>query len=287
MTAIGELVENIKRRLSSLYEPNEARAVTHEIVRRYVGLKPSEIYIRRDDSVCDVAEKNINKSVEELLTGRPLQYVSGETEFCGRRFVVDESVLIPRPETEELAAKIVAENKNNPAVILDVGTGSGCISVSLAAGLPDARVYAVDISEPALSTARKNALINNVNVEFARYDILSNGEFPFDVRFDVIVSNPPYVRRSEKKSMRDNVLLFEPHIALFVDDDNPLIFYEAVADFARKYLNTEGVLWFEINESSGFETRKALSEKGFVSELYRDLFGKDRFIKAVVANESR
>jgi release factor glutamine methyltransferase len=211
----------------------------------------------------------------------PVQYILGETEFYGRKFFVNENVLIPRCETEELVDLIINENRSNSINILDIGTGSGCIAVSLDCELPDARVYAIDISTVALKIATQNNDYNKANVLFAEYDILGNVEFPHDTKFEVIVSNPPYVRTSEKQYMHANVLEHEPHIALFVEDSSPLIYYEACLRFAENYLADRGKIYVEINEFLGAETLALFRNYGYDAVLIKDLSGKDRIIKAM------
>jgi len=220
-------------------------------------------------------------AIERLKRYEPIQYVIGDTEFYGLEFKVNPSVLIPRPETEELVAWIIDEHKKKQQIsILDIGTGSGCIAVALAKHLVNANVYALDVSLEALSLAKENALTNDVNVEFIEADIL---DWNFgDLQFDVIVSNPPYVRELEKEAMSANVLDYEPHLALFVKDDDALLFYRTISKVANKILKLNGQLYFEINESLGKDTNDLLSNSGYSDvELKKDHFQKDRMIKAI------
>lgn len=220
-------------------------------------------------------------AIERLKRYEPIQYVIGDTEFYGLEFKVNPSVLIPRPETEELVAWIIDEHKKKQQIsILDIGTGSGCIAVALAKHLVNATVYALDVSLEALSLAKENALTNDVNVEFIEADIF---DWNFgDLQFDVIVSNPPYVRELEKEAMSANVLDHEPHLALFVKDDDALLFYRTITKVANKILKPNGQLYFEINESLGKDTNDLLSNSGFSNvELKKDHFQKDRMIKAI------
>lgn len=230
----------------------------------------------------------------ELLEGlkqqKPIQYLLGETEFYGLQFKVNESVLIPRPETEELVDWIIKDAKskiqNSETIkILDIGTGSGCIAISLAKHLPEVQVFAVDISESALEMAKENANSNGVEVKFIKADILESSLWE-DVAlrqkgfFDIIVSNPPYVRKLEKQGIKPNVLDNEPHLALFVENDNPLIFYKAITDFAVDKLTSNGSLYFEINQYLGPETKQLLVDAQFEAiELRKDLNGNDRMLK--------
>lgn len=219
-------------------------------------------------------------AVERLKKNEPIQYIIGDTEFYGLELKVTPSVLIPRPETEELVDLIIKSSKEESNIsILDIGTGSGCIAIALAKHLPNADIFALDVSPEALKIAEQNAEINNVEVTFMEADILDwNFE---DLQFDVIVSNPPYVRELEKEAMSANVLDHEPHLALFVDDDDALLFYKTISDVAAKVLKPNGLLYFEINENLGKDTVELLSDSGcFNAELKKDIFEKDRMIKA-------
>ena len=213
----------------------------------------------------------------------PIQYILGETEFYSLPFMVNENTLIPRPETEELVDLIIkAQKDTNEISILDIGTGSGCIAISLAKHIPSAKVYAIDVSAEALKIAKKNEKLNNVSIEFIETDIL-NAEhldvFETPQKFDVIVSNPPYVRHLEKEEMKDNVLSHEPHLALFVENDEALVFYKAISQFAQQNLKKGGKLYFEINQYLGDEMKTLMSDYKFENiELKQDLFGNDRMI---------
>lgn len=228
--------------------------------------------------------------LEGLKQQKPIQYLLGETEFYGLQFKVNDNVLIPRPETEELVDWIIKDAKskiqNSEAIkILDIGTGSGCIAISLAKYLPEAQVFAVDISESALEIAKENADSNGVEVKFIKANILESSLWE-DVAlrqkgsFDIIVSNPPYVRELEKQEIKPNVLDNEPHLALFVENDNPLIFYKAITDFAVDKLKSNGSLYFEINQYLGPETKQLLVDAELKAiELRKDLNGNDRMLK--------
>lgn len=220
-------------------------------------------------------------AVKDLLKNKPIQYIIGETEFCDLKFKVNENVLIPRPETSELVHLIVNSQRstaNSQQSILDIGTGSGCIAISLAKMISGSEVYALDISEKALEVAKENAVNNNVEVTFIHDDILSLKN-KIDTKFDIIVSNPPYVRELEKAEMRDNVLNWEPHNALFVSDNNPLIFYRIILEFAKSHLKENGEIWFEINEFLGKEMTELCNEMGFSQvEVFNDFRGKERVL---------
>lgn len=266
--------------LAPLYDKAEAAelaslAIEHvcEKTRSFVMLHKSEMLSLRH-------ETEVVRILDELRLGQPLQYVLGTADFYGLKFKVNRAVLIPRAETEELVNWILTDLKDKATAwrILDMGTGSGCIPVVIKKNLPGANVEGMDISEAALSVAEVNSKLNGVEVKFWRSDILEMQER--DVTYDIIVSNPPYIRDVEKKEMRANVLHFEPHGALFVPDGDPLIFYRHVGLFARKHLSESGRLFFEINEHLGAETTALLREQGFEVELRLDMQGKHRMIKA-------
>jgi release factor glutamine methyltransferase len=243
-------------------------------------LKPD--YLITEKNLIDL--KNI---VKRLQKEEPIQYIIGTTEFYGLPFLVDKNTLIPRPETEELVSWVIEEvaklqsNTVSKLSILDIGTGTGCIPISLAKNLPKAKITAVDISSKALEIAKKNAQLNKVTINFIELDILTTKSLPQE--FDVIVSNPPYVRELEKEEIKNNVLKNEPQLALFVADENPLIFYNKIAYLAKQQLSKNGMLFFEINQYLGKETVNMLAKKGFKNiQLKKDLFGNDRMIKCVL-----
>ena len=224
-----------------------------------------------------------------MLAEKPIQYILGETYFYGLPFKVNPSVLIPRPETEELVDWILSvcrseqiENRQSSIKnLIDIGTGSGCIAISLKKNLPKGEVFALDIAKDTLATAQQNAILNDVDVNFIQDDILNSQISHLTTQFSLIVSNPPYVKEDERPAMNNNVLANEPHRALFVTNENPLIFYDAIADFALQYLEKNGILFFEINEYLGEQTMQLLKDKNFINiELRKDMQGKDRMIKA-------
>jgi release factor glutamine methyltransferase len=272
-------IESVNSQLFELYGLREAKSIVLRVTKHYSGLSLAEILSGKKIEI--EAEKKIVEALNKLIQKMPVQYVLGETGFYGRKFFVNENVLIPRGETEELVDLVINDNRSNSVNILDIGTGSGCIAVSLDRELPCARVYAVDISTEALKVATQNSDCNKADVLFVEYDILGNAEFPHDTKFDIIVSNPPYVRMSEKQHMHANVLEHEPHIALFVEDSSPLIYYEACLRFAGKYLAGKGKIYVEINEFLGAETLALFRNYGYDAVLIKDLSGKDRIIKAI------
>lgn len=278
-----------QKSLEDLYPAQEAKAICHLLLEHILGMATAALYAWPEKLVGAAQGRQIEEATAQLRQSRPIQQVLGKTEFCGLTMLVDERVLIPRPETEELVAWAVESSQTrtsggssaSPTLrVLDIGTGSGCIAVALAKCLPHATTSAWDISEEALSVARQNATLNGVNIRFANVDILNTSALPTQV-FDLIVSNPPYVCESEKAHIRDNVLRYEPHRALFVRDDNPLVFYSAIADFAQKALRDGGEIFVEINENLGQETAAVFTRSGFPTvELRRDVNGKPRMVRA-------
>lgn len=264
--------------LSGVYAPEEVHAMLYITLEHYLGMSRVEIALSRKQELKDAQRLLLEQSLERLQQHEPIQYILGKTEFYDLEFIVSAATLIPRPETEELVRWIM-ESTNTPSKLLDLGTGSGCIAVALAKNLPSAAVSAYDISAEAIRVARQNAQRNSVDVQFDCVDIL--GLPTLSKRYDVIVSNPPYVRDLEKAEIQSNVLAYEPHSALFVSDQDPLVFYRKIANLAFQHLNAQGSLFLEINQYLGKETVELLKDIGFTSVVLRqDMFGKDRMIKA-------
>lgn len=277
--------EIFKSELLSIYDQHEIDSFFYIVLEKIHNLKRIDLALN-PETIMDGAELKQWKSiVSDLKTEKPIQYILGETEFYGLRFEVNENTLIPRPETEELVALIIKEEgkgkkEKRKVEILDIGTGSGCIAISLAKNLPNADVFAIDVSDKALATAKINAEINDVKVTFWLKNILETEDL--GQQFDVIVSNPPYVRNLEKAEIKPNVLQYEPHLALFVEDDDALLFYRKIAQLAKKNLNAEGKLYFEINQYLGKETVQLLEDLGFDNvKLIQDIYGNDRMIAAI------
>ena len=242
----------------------------------------SRVLFEKDNGVSEEDEKAFNEILKPLLTQKPIQYIFGETEFYQLKFKVDEDVLIPRPETEELVDWIVqdAMGKRN-LKFLDIGTGSGCIAVSLAKNMIHAAAFAMDISSQALTVAEINAQELNVELHLLKADILEMTNVVVDEHFDIIVSNPPYILKEEASEMKHNVLHFEPHAALFVTNNDPLQFYKAIAEFALLNLKKEGTLYFETHESYNEQVKVLLEEKGFLNCITKkDMQNKPRFLRA-------
>lgn len=264
----------------TVYDERERSAIAFLLLEYILGIEKSDILANKEIAVSHLKREELEEAIDRINQGEPVQYITGKTQFLNLTFKVNPSVLIPRPETEELVDIIIKENKGRKGLrIMDMGTGSGCIAVSLAYNLPEAEVLAVDISKSALYVAAENARINHAKVTFINDDILNLAETNSN-KLDVIVSNPPYVRYSEKKEMQKNVLEYEPKLALFVDDDEALIYYEKIAQFSARHLENGGLLYLEINEMLGKETAALVGSFGFNNiEIKNDLFGRPRFIR--------
>lgn len=274
-----DIILNIRKSLSNFYPDTEISGLTRLLIENVTKSSIPALLSDKSKKITEEELLKIDKIVERLQKFEPIQYILGETEFYGLPFVVNENVLIPRPETEELVELILKENKTDQPRILDIGTGSGCIAISLKKHFPKSIVEGWDISKGALEVANLNSKNNSANVLFTQVDIL--GEYPNRLTFDIIVSNPPYVLDSEKSEMHTNVLKYEPHTALFVADSNPLLFYNRIADMCIQLLTNGGKLYFEINRMKGQETIKMLEDKGFSAiKLIKDISGNDRIVKA-------
>jgi len=272
-----QTIKNIKDNLSGLYPKEEIESFIFLIFNYLYGFQKIDLLISPDFDVSIADGKKITDWVNRLKKYEPIQYILGVTEFFGLKFRVDEGVLIPRQETEELVDLIVKRYRDFAPKILDIGSGSGCIPIALKKNLPMADVWSCDISPDALTIARENAKQNSVDVSFLLFDILSSGDFP-EIGFDVIVSNPPYVTESEKALMLSNVLDYEPHLALFVPDQQPLLFYNNIVERSKKLLKNDGAIFFEINEAYGLEVKSLLADNGFDAEIVKDINGKDRIV---------
>jgi release factor glutamine methyltransferase len=265
--------------LSELYPQTEIDTFFFYLMEAYLDFQRIDLIIKPNFKISTEAGVLFKKALEALKKEIPIQYILGETEFYGLPFIVNRHTLIPRPETEELVEWILeTADITAPLQIIDIGTGTGCIPITLAKHLPNARLFAIDISKEALRIAKQNAILNNVKLHFTEKNILKTTTLP--QKFDIIISNPPYVRELEKVDIKKNVLDNEPHIALFVEDDNPLLFYDKIADLAIEHLTKNGLLYFEINQYLGTETVEMLHKKGFKNiDLKKDVFGKDRMIQ--------
>jgi release factor glutamine methyltransferase len=287
MKTVKDVLVTFQQGLETLYDARETGAITLMVLEELTGMSRAKVKAFPEEEITpDVLEK-LTAILNELKMGKPVQYILGTAEFYGLTFLVNPATLIPRPETEELV-EWVLEGQNlkvesQKLSVLDIGTGSGCIAISLKKNLKYANVSAIDISANALATAKQNAIINEADVTFIEHDILSADYLKIaSLKPDIIVSNPPYVTLQDKTQMHVNVNNFEPHTALFVPENDPLIFYKAIADFAAACLSDKGLLFFEINENFGKQTVELLQDKGFISiELRQDMSGRDRMVKAV------
>jgi len=261
--------------LSLIYEMDELNSIFNLLSEEYLKIPRSKILLANEINLNESNQNLFLSALERLKTHEPIQYVLGKTTLMDLEFKVNSSVLIPRPETEELVRLILKENLDGKE-ILDIGTGSGCIAISLAKNLPNAKVTALDISEDALEVAKENAKLNNVEINFINADIF---EYKSDKKYDIIVSNPPYVLESEKVFMKKNVLDFEPNLALFVEDENPVKYYESIMNFSSNNLNLKGRIYFEINENLSYKL-DALCEKYSYNSIIclKDNFNKNRIL---------
>lgn len=275
---LRESLNHFQLLISSTYDADEARSISHMVFKEVLGYDTIKLILNENDLLPAPLFEQLDQIAYLLNQHKPIQYILGYEDFLGYRFTVNESVLIPRPETEELVLWIVENNKaHKEPHILDIGTGSGCIAISLKKLLPSANVTAIDVSKEALIVAEKNANKNQAEIKFIQRDILNEN---INLTYDIIVSNPPYVLDSEKKEMRKNVLDYEPSTALFVPDNDPLLFYKRIIELAEKQLNTRGELYFEINESYAQECILLFNTDVWeLPELKHDIRGKARMLR--------
>lgn len=288
---IREFRDYFKITLKKLYPASEIDTFLFLLLEEYLNFKRIDIVLKSNFNISSEVLTLLKSSTKLLQQEIPIQYIIGKTEFYGFPFILNEHVLIPRPETEELVTFILDKvsklesyhtiKKENTIKILDIGTGSGCIPIALKKSLPLAEISALEKSNKALRIAKKNTHLNKVDINLIQQDILKTTQL--NNTYDIIVSNPPYVRESEKKEIKNNVLNNEPHMALFVEDNNPLIFFDKIAELAKNHLTKNGLLFFEINQYLGKETVDLLRLKGFnMIELKKDIFGHDRVIIASI-----
>jgi len=278
---VKEIIRHFREELSQIYDTHEAFQFVWLIFDHLYGWSKTDMMLRDDTKLTVSDHLFVQKALERLKNHEPIQYILGETEFFGLSFNVNSSVLVPRPETEELVEWVInSTHADKPCRILDIGTGSGCIAIALAKHLPGGTVTAWDVSPEAIKTAESNARKNDVSVFFELKDVLQIAAEEME-QFDIIISNPPYVRNLEKELMKQNVLNHEPHLALFVTNDDPLLFYRQISRLAAERLSAGGLLFFEINREMGKETMHLLSENRFREiELRKDLSGNCRMLKA-------
>jgi len=274
--SVGSVVSYLEAGLSPLYPPEEVNSMVAILFAHFNKWNRMELRARQDHQLSESELLNYHQALKQLKQSKPLQYVLGETEFFALPFKLNNHVLIPRQETEELVDLIIKEGKENESLI-DIGCGSGCISISYKKRNPKSKVLVVDVVPEALQLTMDNAKLNEVELNSKEMDILN--WYDLDIQFDVVVSNPPYVTLGEKATMNKNVLNFEPHVALFVQDSNPVVFYDAIADFALKHLKDNGRIYFEINERFGREVASCLEVRNFKDiRIIKDINGKDRIV---------
>ncbi len=279
---VKELKARFDSELSEMFPPTEINSFFYLLIEHVLGLQRIDLILDNRCSIPIDKKQELQDALNRLKAQEPIQYIIQETEFYSLPFKVTKDTLIPRPETEELVAWILSDYKNtDPISILEIGTGSGCIPIAIAKHLPQAKVSSIDISEKALEIAAKNAATNKVSIAFTLQDILTTETL--SQSYDIIVSNPPYVRVLEKVEIKPNVLDYEPHLALFVENSTPLKFYAKIANLAKKYLKKNGALYFEINQYLGKETTEMLTKKGFTTILRKDIFGNDRMTKSLLS----
>lgn len=283
---IQEAYTQLMYQLFERYDDREAANIADWTIEHITGFKRIDRITNKQFPLSEPQQKLLYSCTAQLLQHTPVQYVLHEAWFAGINLYVDENVLIPRPETEELVEWVAEESQKSKVKsqkVLDIGTGSGCIPIALKKKLPVLDAHALDVSAEALAVAQKNVVTQNTKITFYHSDILDKSKWNELPVFDIIVSNPPYIKRSEEKEMRNNVLSYEPHLALFVPDEDALLFYRMIAEFGLTHLNENGNLFFEINEALGNVTCNLLKEKGYTNvELKKDMQGKDRMIKATV-----
>ncbi|MCW3101747.1 MAG: prmC [Bacteroidetes bacterium] len=284
---IKDIVRFFRDELGGIYEPEELNAVIRYCFEEVMAIKGVQLDMQDERTVSESELLKFNFAVKGLKKEKPLQYIFGKADFYGMKFLVNEHVLIPRPETEELVHQLIndvnASALQPPFSILDIGTGSGCIPVTLKKHLPQAVVSALDVSEEALALAKRNAELNAVEVSFFKEDILSPSAELFSSSYDIIVSNPPYICLSEKEQMKKNVLDYEPHLALFTAGEDALLFYRKICDAALKLLKPGGKVYFEINAAFGPETEQLLVAKGFKNvTLLKDMSDKNRILRGAL-----
>ena len=277
---IKDLYRNFLVQLQKIYSLSEATAITEWVFEKMASLKRSDILKNPEKKITPAADKLIQKTLQELLLHKPVQYVLGEAWFYRTKLIVNEHVLIPRPETEELVEQLIADRKSkltDPA-ILDIGTGSGCISIAIKKNLPASKLTAVDISKDALALAKENAALHNAHITFTQLDFLDESKWPSLPLFDIIISNPPYIPINEKEKLDKNVTSFEPHLALFVPDKSPLIFYEKIAAFGRDHLLPNGKIYLETHESFAQQAAALFRTHYQTVMIKKDMYGKERMV---------
>lgn len=284
-TTVSVIVQKFKNELKNLYDEKEIMQFLYLLFRNRMNWSRADLHINKDQKLEEEIVIYFNEACSRLAGNEPVQYIIGVTDFLGSTLTVNPSVLIPRPETEELVTLMIHDLKSrnrSSLSLIDIGTGSGCIALAIKKQFPEMKVYGCDISQQAVALASGNAINNNCDITFLRLDILDPSAWSQLPEMNFIISNPPYVTSAEKQFMQENVIAWEPHLALFVADDDPLKYYKAIANFARSHLLKNGLLYFEINERFSSEVRTLLQQSGFENtEISRDMNGKVRFSRSI------
>jgi release factor glutamine methyltransferase len=265
--------------LKTIYSAGEADAITNIAFEYFAKAGKQDLLLRSNETLSDKIYSSLNNALNKLLKHEPVQYITNEAWFYNLKFYVNNNVLIPRPETEELVHEVINFLKQNSGKnILDIGTGSGCIPISIKKNIPNANMMSIDVSETALAVAKENAIRNNVEIDFRELDFLSENIYTLFEKFDVIISNPPYIPEDEKNILDKNVIAYEPHLALFVSQNDPLIFYKKILSFAENHLNQNGRIFLETHENLAKETAALFIEKKYSVEIKKDMQGKERML---------
>ena len=276
---IKSVIDFFHAELDDAHGRDEVTVIVSLVFKKYKAYSKIDLSLSKEEMIDNTLVEIIRSIIHRLKKQEPIQYILGETQFYGLNLKVDKNVLIPRPETEELVELIIKGNENKKNNIMDIGTGSGCIAIALKKNIPGSVITAIDVSADALEIASLNAINNKADINFIKQDILSDKILFTPSFYDIIVSNPPYVTQNEKNTMRPNVINYEPHLALFVNDNDPLLFYNSIVKFSKKYLNKNGKLYFEINEKYSLEICDLLKDTSFKNiQLKKDLSGKNRFV---------
>jgi release factor glutamine methyltransferase len=276
---IKEIHTKYLQTLKQIYSEGEASKMTEMIFEHTAQINKQHIILKGEEELDETIEKQLQEALEKLLQHYPVQYIIGETWFYNLKFIVNKTVLIPRPETEELVLEAIQFLKNNGSKkVIDIGTGSGCIPISIKKNIETANIISLDISEAALDIAKKNAILNNVHIDFRQIDFLNEDGYEELGEYDLIISNPPYIPEQEELIMDKNVTLHEPHIALFVPQQQPLLFYQKILSFAEKHLAANGKIMLEIHEDLANETAALFTAKNYSVEIKKDMQGKNRML---------
>ncbi|OSZ78043.1 protein-(glutamine-N5) methyltransferase, release factor-specific [Chitinophagaceae bacterium IBVUCB1] len=286
MHTYGQAYYDLKNALQPLYDEGEATAIAHAILEHITGADKLERLTDKDVLFTEVQQQQYEDTKVLLLKATPVQYIVGKTWFAGREFIVNNSVLIPRPETEELVEWIIHDNAGSSPAILDIGTGSGCIAISLKLGMPLSAVTACDVSSGALLVARMNASNLDADIEVKHIDFLDAEQVATLGKYDIIASNPPYIPETDKATIHANVLEHEPHVALFVPTDDALLFYRIIADFGQSHLNDGGLIYCELDRDYALQAKALFEDKGYTDvEVRKDMAGNTRMLKAVLGKK--